>query len=177
MIWKYRERESRDSNIIRYERNLKLPDDDVPEIIFFSELACTAGNVSEDRSQLYFTVACRACISWHQSIQPPTLHRQLERRANTQKNVAINDPPFLSIPLRLEFPLPGVDAYAETPFEPSELIYVRTNGQNRIHYCLSGTTTKCLRPSACEASQKSVYKLTRIISLDRKHVKSNAFFF
>lgn len=51
--------------------------------------------------------------SVYPSTQPPTLHWQHQRRANTQ-NVAINDPPYLSIPLHLEFPLPGVDAYAET---------------------------------------------------------------
>lgn len=93
--------------------------------------------------------------------------RQQARRAHVQ-NVAINDDPPLTLPplrallpsLRPLRPTGGGTSWISASwcrcergnsFSPSELIYARTDGQNRIHYCPSRTSSCATRRRAAAA--------------------------
>lgn len=112
---------------------------------FLSEITRAAGSMSGDRSQLYSTMACRACISWHQSTHLPS-HRHCignisvaASREYVECCYKWPSLPFDTVTSRVS--ASWCRCIRGNSFEPSELIYVRTNGQNRIHYCPSETPT------------------------------------
>lgn len=164
MIRKYDGRESRGSSIIRYQRNSNImPDGEIWETIF-----------SRKRCTIYREIEVNCTSRWpaEHALVGISLATDIASATSASREYTECCYKWPSLPFDTSRVSASwcVDAYAETPFELSELIYVRTNGQNRIHYCPSGTTT--MRAKLL----KSVFVLTRIISLDREYFKLNAIF-